>query len=811
MSYAGKLLFVELSERKVEEQEIDLEIASKFIGGRGYAAFLLFKMLKPKTEPLSNENPLIFMTGPLTGIAPASGRSCMTSKSPLTNTIFDSQIGGYFGVELKKAGYDGMVITGASKVPVYLSIKNGNVEIKDASTLWGLNVSETISKIKSKEKNSRVLAIGRAGENLVKYACIIDDEGRALGRGGLGAVMGYKKLKAIAVRGKNKITPVNTYAFKKYSKEFSELLKNHPITGDILGRFGTLLLMNPVNKHGVLPVRNFTRGGLDEVGHLSGETLNKFLKERRGCALCPIKCGRIMKIGETQTLNLEYETAWALGINCCISDPETVAKANNLCNELGMDTISMGNCIAFLMECSEKGLVRDKIAFGDKEKVLELIQKTAHRRGIGNLLAEGVKMMSQRIDGSEEFAIHVKGLELPAYDPRGLTGQALAYVTSNRGGCHLRAYLVPQEILSIPEYVDNLRIEGKAKMVKEIEDIFAVLDSLLICKFTSLAVFSTLNFEVDIYAKLLTTATGFYFDEDELKKAGERIYNIERLFNVREGFDYRHDRLPPRFAKPLIGGAAEGHVERIGELLPEYYKLRGWNSQGIPEERKLKKLGLEYYKQYPKLQVALDFRDLEDAIECAKACVKGGAHWLEVGTPLIKSEGMHAVRKLRELFPEKTIVADLKTMDTGFLEVEMAAQAGADIVGIAGAANNATISDAVGAGRKYDVEIMADLINIGDVEKRAKELEKLGVDYIEFHISIDEQLRSGNEKVPFPLVKKVVDSVNIPVAVAGGLRADTAPLALKSGAKIIVVGGAITRAADPEKATRLILKSIGVV
>ena len=810
MGYVGKILRVNLSNKKIFEENLDYEIASKFIGGRGYGVKLLFDMLKPKTDALSEENIIIFMTGPLTGLAPASGRSCVVSKSPLTNTIFDSQIGGFWGTELKKAGFDGIIIEGKAEKLVYLVIKNGKTEIKVCENLRGLTTSETIKKIRKAENcKMRVLAIGLAGENLVKYACIVDDEGRALGRGGLGAVMGSKNLKAIAVKGNKRIKPANEFAFKKASREFVEILKGHPITGDALGRYGTLVLMNPVNKHGVLPVKNFREGVFEEVNKLSGESMRKYLVKKKGCALCPIRCGRIMNIEGITTVNLEYESTWALGVNCFISDPKIIARANNLCNELGLDTISMGNCIAFIMECSEKGLIKEKIDFGDGNALLRLIEATAKREGLGDLLAEGTRRMSEKIKDSKDFAINVKGLELPAYDPRGVKGQALAYVTSNRGGCHLRAYLIPEEVLSLPEYLNNLETEGKARMVKEIEDIFAVLDSLCTCKFTTLAAFSTFDFEAEIYAKLLTTATGFYFDEKELKKAGERIYNLERLFNVREGFDSSHDRLPERFKEALIKGPAEGEKENVEEMLYEYYKLRGWSSRGIPEEKKIKELGLDIPEVYPKLQVALDFRSLRDAIECAKAVAKGGADWLEVGTPLIKSEGMRAVREIRKLFPEKIIIADLKTMDTGFLEVEMAALAGADIVGIAGAASDATILDALGAGRKYNVKIMADLINVKDVVKRAKELEKLGVDYLEFHISIDEQLRSGDEKIPFPLVKKVVENVGIPVAVAGGLRADTVALAVKSGAKIVVVGGAITRSANPENATRRILRAIG--
>jgi len=808
MGYVGKILRVNLNAGKCDVEGLDYDIASKYIGGRGYGVKVLFHELKVGIDPFSEENKLIFMTGPLTGLAPASGRSAVISKSPLTGGIFDANTGGSWGVELKKAGFDGIIIEGASKKPVYLSVKDGKAELKSAEKLWGKNTFE-VKEYLEKEEGGKVACIGLAGENLVKYACIMNDGDRTAGRGGLGAVMGAKKLKAIVVKGENKLKPVNEYAFQEYYKKMLEILKGHPLTGDGLGRFGTLILVNPINKHGIFPIKNFRGGYIKEADQISGETMSKYLVKKKACALCPIACGRIAKIGETETSGPEYETTWALGPQCGITDAETIAKANNLCNDYGLDTISMGNTLGFAMECSEKGLIKEDIRYGDGNAVLRLIEQTARREGLGNLLAEGTKRISEKV-GGKEFAIHVKGLELPAYDPRGVKGQALAFCTSNRGGCHLRGYMIPAEVLAQPRYLDNMKTEGKAKMVKELEEIMAVLDSLSICKFTIFAIFHTLNWESDLYAKLLTTATGFYFDEKELRKAGERIFNLERCFNLREGFTSKDDALPARFKEPIKGGPADGAVANVDEMLSEYYQLRGWDENGVPGEKKLAELGIGTVAEvWPKLQVALDLRSLDDALKLAKKSAKGGADWIEVGTPLIKSAGMEAVRRIRELFPNKIIVADLKTMDTGFMEVELAAQAGADIIGVAGAAGDHTIADAVGAGKKFGVKIMADLISIKDPVKRAVELEKLGVDYLEFHISVDEQLRAGNTKIPFPLVQKVVEAVKIPVAVAGGMRVDTVPLAIKSGAKIAVVGGAITRAGDAESATRAILKAMG--
>ncbi len=808
MGYVGKLLRVNLTDGKCNEEPLDYDLAAKYIGGRGYGVKLLFHELKPGTEPLSADNKIVFMTGPLTGLAPASGRSAVISKSPLTGGIFDANTGGTWGVELKKAGFDGIIVEGASKKPVYLLIKNGKWELKSAEKLWGKNTVE-VTETLEREENAKVACIGLAGENLVKFACIMNDGDRTAGRGGLGAVMGAKKLKAIVVKGDSKLKPVNEYAFKQYHKKMLEILRGHPLTGDGLGRFGTLILVNPINKHGIFPIKNFRGGHIKEADQISGETMTKYLVKKKACATCPIACGRIAKVGETTTSGPEYESTWALGPQCGCTEPETIAKANNLCNDYGLDTISMGNTLGFAMECSEKGLIKERLPYGDEKTILKTIEQTAKREGIGALLADGTKRMAETV-GGKEFAIHVKGLELPAYDPRGVKGQALSFCTSNRGGCHLRSYMIPSEVLSNPRYLDNMKTEGKPKMVKELEEIMAVMDSLSICKFTTLAMFHTLSWESDLYAKLLTTATGFYFDEKELRKAGERIFNLERCFNIREGFTMKDDALPARFNEPIHGGPADGAVSSVDEMLQEYYQLRGWDQNGVPGEKKLEELDIGSVAEvWPKLQVALDLRSLEDALRLARKSSKGGADWIEVGTPLIKSAGMEAVRRMRELFPNKIIVADLKTMDTGFLEVELAAQAGADIIGIAGAAGDHTIADAVGAGKKFGVKIMADLISIKDPVKRAVELEKLGVDYLEFHISVDEQMRSGNAKIPFPLVQSVVEAVKIPVAVAGGMRVDTAPLAIKSGAKIAVVGGSITRAGDAEAATRAILKAIG--
>ena len=389
----------------------------------------------------------------------------------------------------------------------------------------------------------------------------------------------------------------------------------------------------------------------------------------------------------------------------------------------------------------------------------------------------------------------------------------LAYATSNRGGCHLRAYMVMSEILSLPRYLDPLKYEGKAELVKLMQDIYAVLDSMILCKFTSLALFKTLKYEPEIYARLLTTATGFFFDDKEFCEVGERIYNLERLFNIREGFSSADDTLPKRLlSEPIPDGPAKGGVLDLKKMLSEYYSLRGWDINGNPADYKLLALGIISKPRWPKLQVALDLRDLDDALRIAEAAYRGGAEFLEAGTPLIKSVGMECVRELKKRFPNATVVADLKTLDVGWMETEIAAQAGADIVGISGLSNDNTIKDAVGCARKYGIEIMCDLIEVKNPVKRAKEIEKLGADYICLHSGIDAQ-RDREQEVDRKLdtLRKIANNVKIPVAVAGGIRADTAAKVVKAGAKIVIVGGAITRASDPREAAALIKRVIETV
>ncbi|MEM2875480.1 MAG: aldehyde ferredoxin oxidoreductase family protein, partial [Candidatus Bathyarchaeia archaeon] len=459
--YIGKILNLDLNASEIWEEDLDWDVADKYVGGRGYAAKILYDDLKPKTDPFSPDNILIIATGPLTGtIAPTSGRFCVSSKSPLTGTVFDSQCGGTFGWVMKRSGFDAIVIKGRSEKPVYLYVKNGKAELRLAEHLTNKLTCEVEDAIKSEVGGkAKVLSIGPAGENLVKIASIISDKYRAAGRGGLGAVMGSKNLKAIAVEGSRKVEVANPKALLNEVKKTLEVLRMNPLTGDSLKKYGTGCLMHLVNKAGVLPTMNFNFGYFENVENISGEALRNTLLERsEGCYACPIRCGRIIRLSRGPYKGElvggpEFESLWSLGAQCGFADLDEIAVANDLCNRYGIDTISFGNIVGYLIEAHKRGLISQDV-LGEVEldwgkvDLPSLIRLTALKSGVGKYIAEGVKNISKRF-GGEDFSIHVKGLELPAYDPRGSKGMGLAYATSNRGGCHLRAYIVMSEILSL--------------------------------------------------------------------------------------------------------------------------------------------------------------------------------------------------------------------------------------------------------------------------------------------------------------------------------------------------------------------------
>ena len=601
MSGQGQIniLEIDLSAGEITKKEFSEEIRKKFIGGRGLGTFYINSLVEENIDALSPENPLVFATGPLTGsAAPTSGRYMVLCKSPLTGLIACSNSGGLFGAELKKAGIDLLCFIGKAKEPTYVVINKNQIALKSAKHLWGKNSHETTELILEEVgiPGAKVACIGQAGENLVRFACIINDKNRAAGRSGVGAVMGSKNLKAIVVKGDKKVQSEDQEKFLEIVKSKVKKLNDNPVTGEALPKLGTKVLDNIINEHGAYPTRNFQEGVFEGTKEISGEALLEkgYLKKNKGCYACPIKCGRVTELptglkGEGP----EYESGWAYGAATGVNNLIAITEANYLCNLYGLDTISTGATIACAMELYEKGLIKKEelqggpeLSFGSSEAIIYYTRALSLREGIGDKLAEGSKRLAEAY-GAPELSMSVKGQELPAYDPRGIQGQGLSYATSNRGGCHVRGYLIAPEILGVPEKLDPQSTEGKAQWVKIFQDLTAVIDSLGICLFTSLAL------SAEDYLDLLNGLTGFNYSLEEMMECGERIWNLERMLNFKFGMSEKSDTLPNRLLKDVLKkGPQKGNVNRLNEMLPEYYKLRGWDDKGHPLSETLERLGL---------------------------------------------------------------------------------------------------------------------------------------------------------------------------------------------------------------------------
>jgi aldehyde:ferredoxin oxidoreductase len=594
-----QLLRVDLTENNLRNELIKEDILKKFIGGRGLGVKILFDELRPGTDPLSPENKLLFLTGPCTGsLFPLSGRFHVVTKSPLTGGIGDSNCGGDWGPELKFAGFDGILVEGTSKSPVYLLIHDGKAEFKDASRIWGKGVWDTEDLIRAEtgNRNLKLASIGPAGENLVLIAGIMNDKHRAAGRAGVGAVMGSKKLKAIAVRGNAQLKAVDPSAMSRAAKTAIDKIKATETTAKTLPDLGTSALVNAINERGGYPTRNFQTGVFETADKTSGETIkNTILVKGKACWGCIVACGRVTHVKESpyqvQGEGPEYETTWSLGAMCGIDNLPAITYAHNLCDDMGIDQISFGSTVACAMELYEKGLLpREKLAglelkFGNPQAIVELAWRTAYRTGFGDDIALGSKRLAEKYNAPDS-AMHVKGLELPAYDPRAFQGHGLGYATSNRGGCHLRAYMISPEVLDIPVKLDRFETKEKAKWVKWYQDYYSVIDSLVVCKFLSFALLP------EDMVPLLNATTGWEWTVDDFMKAGERIYNLERMFINREGFGRKDDTLPMRLLKePLPEGPSKGWVSHLDKMLDEYYDLRGWKD-GLPTDTKLEQLDL---------------------------------------------------------------------------------------------------------------------------------------------------------------------------------------------------------------------------
>jgi aldehyde:ferredoxin oxidoreductase len=587
----GKILRIELSRKKTSSQPLTKEQTELFLGGRGLGVDILFRELPRGTNPLSPENKMVFATGPLTGTgAPTSGRYSVITRSPLTGTIFDSNSGGHFGVQLKRSGWDAVVVEGKAEKPSYLWIRDESIEIRNADHIWGSNTHTTEDTVKSEtDKEAKVACIGPAGERQVLISAIINDKHRAAGRGGVGAVMGSKNLKAIAVLGTHETPIANREEFTAAARVGLEAISKNPVTKDSLPNYGTAVLVNVINEIGALPTMNFRRGYFEDADAISGETIRERIFEKRvACDACTIACGRETKIPgrDRHGEGPEYETIGAFGAACGVRDLEAITEANYLCNEYGLDTISTGSTIACAMELSDTGHLTSGPRFGDSEAMVNLVKMIGERTGIGNELAEGSFRFAER-HGHPEFSMSVKALEIPAYDPRGIQGMGVAYATSNRGACHLRAYMASPEVLGNPALIDRFKIDGKASLTILLQNISAATDSMVLCRFSQFAM------NPEHYARLLRAVTDIPFSARDLMDIGERIFNLERVFNVREGFGREADSLPKRVLEtPLPEGHSKNVTVALDPMLDEYYRLRGWTSNGIPTINTLSELKL---------------------------------------------------------------------------------------------------------------------------------------------------------------------------------------------------------------------------
>jgi aldehyde:ferredoxin oxidoreductase len=608
--YTGKILHLNLSNSKGHVEDLNEEWAQQFIGGSGIGAKFLYEMTDERTNPLGPENPLIFMTGPFAGTSvPLSGRHAVISRSPLTGIFGESDVGGTWGANLKKAGFDGIIITGKSEKPIYLWVCDGKWEIRNASHLWGKDTYEVDPILKAETHEKAVVqAIGQAGENQVLLAAIMTDgkDGRAAGRCGMGAVMGSKNLKAVVVYGTGNVSVYASEAIKNLPKEFSAQINKN---AESFRKYGTAGGVSVFEAMGTLPLQNWKFVGRweESAAKINGFTIAEtVLSGRYFCDACVLGCGRKVKIEKGPYAGVdgagpEYETVALLGSNCLIDDLEALCFANELCNRFGLDTISTGAAIAFGMEAYEKGLIDredtggTELRWGSPEALIEMIKLIGQNKGLGKILGKGVKKASEELGrNSIEFAMHIKGLELPAHDPRGYNAGAVGFATSSRGACHLSGLshiferLLKAPEIGIPEPMDRFQVEGKGILAAKTQNLMGMMDSLKLCKFILFGGI-TLTHIVQWYRDV----TGREMTIDEFMKTGERIFNLKRLYNVRLGISRKDDTLPFRsLTFKRAGKGLTPHLPPLGEMLSEYYEYRGWSEDGIPTPEKLKELGL---------------------------------------------------------------------------------------------------------------------------------------------------------------------------------------------------------------------------
>jgi aldehyde:ferredoxin oxidoreductase len=620
--YAGWILYVDLTDGSIEKRSFDRDFALRYVGGRGISSRILYDELTPGMDPFSPDNRLILATGPLNGTpTPSASRLVVASKSPLTGGLGDASAGGYWAPELKYAGFDAIVVRGRSPEPVYLWIEDGEVRIRPAKHLWGQKIHDTSQLLKEEigDDDIHVCAIGPGGENLVRYACVVTDEEGVAGRCGIGAVMGSKRLKAVVVRGTLDVGIADPARFKQAVDAYRETLVGEVWT-DVLRKLGTPNLVAHRQKLGIWGAKNFQKATIEGWEKISGETFReRFLIKAMGCMGCMVRCRRYSAIQEgplspTFTKGPEYDTINALGAKTYVIDPEIILRAHHLCDEYGIDEQTAGSSIAMAMELYERGLLKKEetdgidLTFGNGEALLHFIEKIPFRKGLGDLLAEGTKIMGERL-GAGYYAIHVKGLEVDASDPRSLVTRALTYSVATRGSCHLRGFPYIDEFIKPEEAeahfgttaVSRLdAIEGKGRMVAWSENWITIANLLGLCIF---AWYRSRSFPMlirrgqELASETFSAATGLPMTGEKLLRCGERVYNLEKLFNLREGFGRASDYPPLRFfEEPLSDGPGKGAKlsrDDYDRLLNEYYEARGWDKEtGVPTPAKLKSLDL---------------------------------------------------------------------------------------------------------------------------------------------------------------------------------------------------------------------------
>jgi aldehyde:ferredoxin oxidoreductase len=604
----GKLLRVDLTNQRSSVEDITPHEAKDFIGGRGLAIKYLYREMDPQVDPLSPENKLIFATGPLTATpAPTGNRYMVTTKSPLTGALSCSNSGGVFPTEMKRTGFDLIILEGKAKEPVYLWVNDERAEIRPAGHVWGKDSHETEDILLAEtDPKAKVASIGPAGERLARVAAIINDKHRSAARSGVGAVMGSKNLKAVTVRGTNKVSLAEPDRMRELCRQVRAEVAEAVRKGTSLNLYGTAYVPEVTNELGILPTRNFQAGMFEGVENITGHALReKYLIRPKPCFGCPIACGRLTRVEdpayEGEGEGPEYETIAALGSACGVDNLAAITKANYLCNELGLDTISIGMTIACAMELYEKGYLPEEdvgmpLRFGDADAVIEMVKLAGRREGFGVLLTEGSYRLAEEY-GHPECAITAKRQEFPGYDPRGSKGMGLLYATSNIGASHMSGDLAYMEVFGVPKKIDPLTIDDKPGYIKHFEDIFTIVDAAGLCVFLSIRYLFDQDFQVEPtrLTELLNYATGAGYTVEGLLEAGERIYNLERMFLVKAGFSRADDTLPPRMLEePMSAGAAKGHVVELDEMLDEFYELRGWDNNGVPIQEKVESLGLRW-------------------------------------------------------------------------------------------------------------------------------------------------------------------------------------------------------------------------